>query len=137
MRIALIIMADIMILVTAFLAVHDFSSLRRYDSFIVPFTDKLIAHGAIKPERREAVLKEDRISHIIGMALCAVVWIMLARFFAGISGYLAFPAGFAAMLLLVRPEPGETPETRAQYYNAHKSDIDPVKYSAIFEEEQQ
>ena len=135
MRIALIIMADIMILVTALLAVHEFGSLRRYDSFVVPFTDKLIAHGAVAPDRRERILREDRISHIIGLILCAVVWLMLSRFFAGLSGYLAFPIGFAALSLALRPENGETKETRAQYYNAHKSDIDPIKYSAIFEEE--
>ncbi len=128
MRIALTVMADILILVTAVLAVHEYQGLARMKEFTEPYTDKLIAFGAIQKEKRESILREDRIGHLVGMALCVAVWIMLSLFFAGVSGWIAFPAGVILLLLALRPEKGETREARNRYYSAHKKDIDTLKY---------
>lgn len=130
MRIALIVMADVMVLVVALLAVTEYRALRRYSSFTVPFTDRLIACGAMAASARERVLREDRTAHIVGIALCVAVWLMLTVFFAGVSAALTFPVGAALLLAALKAEDGETPENREQYYRAHKKDIDDVKYHA-------
>ena len=128
MRIALMVMADIMVLVLALLTVTGYHALRRYATFTVPFTDRLIACGAVKPENRERILKEDRVLHIVGILLSVAVWIMLCRFFAGRSGLILFPVGVAALLLLLRPGTAEDDENREQYYRAHRRYIDDLKY---------
>jgi hypothetical protein len=128
MRIALTVMADIMVLVLALLAVTEYHALRRYATFTVPFTDRLIACGAVKPENRERILKEDRVLHVVGILLSVAVWIMLCRFFAGRSGLILFPVGVAALLLLLRPGTAEDDENREQYYRAHRRYIDDLKY---------
>ena len=133
MRTVLIVMADVMVLVVALLAVTEFQALRRFSSFTVPFTDRLIAFGAMKAGDRERVLREDRMVHIIGIALCVVIWLMLAKFFAGVSALIDFPAGVAALLLWMRPDPGESEENRSQYFRAHRRDIDPMKYAEYVE----
>ena len=53
---------------------------------------------------------------------------MLCRFFAGVSGVILFPAGVAALLVLLRPGMGEDRENREQYYRAHRKYIDDIKY---------
>ena len=131
MKVLLIIMADALVLFTALLAVHEYHGLRRYESFVVPFTDRLVAGGAIAADRREAVLREDRVGHIVGIVLSCAVWIMLSAFFAGLSGFVLFPVAAALLLAALKPEPGDTPENRTQFYNAHKKDIDAMKYSAL------
>ena len=128
MRVMLIIMADIMALVAALLAVNEYHALRRRATFTIPFTDKLIARGVIAPGRREPILREDLIVHRVGIGLSVAVWLMLSAFFAGVSGYIVFPAAAAALLFLIRPGLEESDETRGQYYRAHKNDIDPLKY---------
>ncbi len=128
MRVILIIMADFMALVAALLAVNEYYALRRRQSFTIPFTDTLIARGAIPPARREPILREDLIVHCVGVGLAVAVWLMLSAFIAGVSGFIVFPAAVAALLFLIRPELGESDETRGQYYRAHKNDIDPLKY---------
>ena len=128
MRIALIVMADVLVLVVALLAVNEYHGLKRRKSFTEPFTDRLIACGAIDPARREHILKSDAVIHGVGIALCVGVWIMLTAFFAGISGALAFPIGVALLLMRLQPEMGETDETRKQFYNAHRDDINDIKY---------
>ena len=128
MRIALTVMADIMVLAVALLAVTEFHALRRFSTFTAPFTDRLIACGAIRPENRARILKEDRILHIVGMLLPAVIWLMLCRFFAGVSGLVLFPVAVAALLVLLRPGMGEDMENREQYYRAHRKYIDDIKY---------
>ena len=133
MRIVLIIMADIMAMGVALLAVNEYHALKRRDSFTVPFTDKLIAWGAIEPQRRESILREDGIAHWVGIGLSVAVWLMLSRFIAGITGYLAFPVAVAAFMGLLRPEMEETDETRGQYYRAHRNDIDARKYHRYLE----
>ena len=128
MRIALTVMADIMVLVVALLAVTEFHALRRFSTFTVPFTDRLIACGAIQSENRERILKEDRVIHIVGMLLPVAIWLMLCRFFAGVSGLILFPVGVAVLLALLRPGMGEDRENREQYYRAHRKYIDDIKY---------
>ena len=128
MRIMLIAMADIMVLLMALLAVTEYRALKRYAAFTVPFTDRLIACGAIQRESRERILREDRAAHIVGIALPVIIWIMLTLFIAGFSGAILFPLGAAALLLLLRPDMEESNETREQYYRAHKKDIDDMKY---------
>ena len=122
MRTALTVMADIMVLVVALLAVTEFHALRRFSSFTVPFTDRLIACGAIQAENRGRILKEDRVLHIVGIRL------MLCKFFAGVSGLILFPVGVAALLVLLRPGMGEDKENREQYYRAHRKYIDDIRY---------
>lgn len=128
MRIVLAIMADVLALVAALMAVNEYYALRRRDSFTIPFTDKLIARGVIDPAKRDALLREDAVVHAVGIALAAAVWLMLSAFFAGVSGYVIFPLGVAALLMLWKPELGECEETRGQYYRAHRKDIDDRKY---------
>ena len=77
-------------------------------------------HGARADRLRWALHEANR----LGLG----VWIMLTAFFAGISGALAFPIGVALLLMRLRPEPGETDETRRQFYNAHRDDINDIKY---------
>ena len=128
MRTALTVMADIMVLVVALLAVTEFHALRRFSTFTEPFTDRLIACGAIQPENRTRILKEDRVLHVVGILLSVAVWLMLCRFFAGVSGLILFPVGVAALLVLLRPGMGEDEENREQYYRAHRKYIDDIKY---------
>ena len=133
MRTVLIIMADVMVLAVALLAVTEYHALKRYNTFTVPFTDRLIACGAIRPEDRARVLRTDRALHLIGIALALAVWILLTVIFAGVSGAVIFPAGVLALLAILRPDLGETGENREQFYRAHKADIDDLKYHAYLE----
>ena len=133
MRVALIVMADVLILVAALLAVNEFQALRRRDSFTIPFTDRLIGCGAVRPDRREGILRRDMVMHIVGIALTVALWLMLTAFFAGVSGAIAFPVGAAVLLALLKPENGETEENRNQYYRLHREDIDDVKYHLYLE----
>ena len=128
MRIALVVMADIMVLLAALLAVTEVHALRRYSTFTVPFTDRLIASGAIARENRQRVLREDCILHAVGIALPVVIWVMLSLFFAGRSGAILFPVGVVALLLLLRPGREENGENREQYYRSHKKYLDDRKY---------
>ncbi|MBR2797682.1 MAG: hypothetical protein IKE17_08060 [Clostridia bacterium] len=128
MRTALVVMADILVLVVALLAVTEFHALRRFNTFTVPFTDCLIACGAIQPENRQRVLREDRVVHAVGIALPVVIWLMLSKFFAGVSGLIAFPVGVIALLALLRPGMREDAENREQYYRVHRKYIDDIRY---------
>ena len=128
MRTALVVMADILVLVVALLAVMEFHALRRFNTFTVPFTDRLIACGAIQPENRQRVLREDRVVHAVGIVLPVVIWLMLSKFFAGVSGLIAFPVGVIALLALLRPGMGEDAENREQYYRVHRKYIDDIRY---------
>lgn len=128
MRTVLIVMADVMVLLVTLLAVTEFHALKRYAAFTVPFTDRLIACGAIRPEHRERILREDRVSHMIGMGLCIAVWIMLSTFFAGLSGWALFPAGVGVLLALLRPGMEENDDNREQYHRLHRKYIDDMKY---------
>ena len=62
MRIFIAIIADIFIAIIALFAASEYFGIRRYNSFTVPYTDKLISLGVIEADKRETVLREDRIS---------------------------------------------------------------------------
>ena len=128
MRTALTVMADIMVLVVALLAVTEYQALRRFSTFTAPFTDRLIACGAIQAENRGRILNEDRVLHIVGILIPVVIWLMLCKFFAGVTGLILFPVGVAALLVLLRPGMGEDNENREQYYRAHGTYIDDIRY---------
>ena len=128
MRIVLIVMADLMVLLMALLAVTEYHALKRRAAFTVPFTDRLIACGAIRPEHRAAILREDQVIHMIGLGLSIAIWIMLSAFLAGISGWILFPLGAAALLVLLRPDMEENNENREQYTRLHRKYIDDMKY---------
>ena len=128
MRTLLIVMADVMVLLVALLAVTEYHALKRRATFTEPFTDKLIACGAVKPEHRAPILREDRVIHMIGLGLSIAIWIMLSAFFAGISGWALFPIVAAALLVLLRPDMEENNENREQYYRLHRKYIDDMKY---------
>ena len=128
MRIVLIVMADLMVALLALLAVTEYHALKRRATFTEPFTDRLIACGAVQPEHRAAILREDRVIHMIGLCLSIAIWIMLSAFFAGISGWALFPIVAAALLVLLRPDMEENNENREQYYRLHRKYIDDMKY---------
>ena len=128
MRTLLIVMADVMVLLVALLAVTEYHALKRRATFTEPFTDKLIACGAVKPEHRAPILREDRVIHMIGLGLSIAIWIMLSAFFAGISGWALFPIVAAALLVLLRPDMEENNENREQYYRLHRKYINDMKY---------
>ena len=128
MRTLLIVMADVMVLLVALLAVTEYHALKRRATFTEPFTDRLIACGAVQPEHRAAILREDRVIHMIGLGLSIAIWIMLSAFFAGISGWALFPIVAAALLVLLRPDMEENNENREQYYRLHRKYIDDMKY---------
>lgn len=128
MRIVLIVMADLMVALMALLAVTECHALKRRATFTKPFTDRLIACGAVQPEHRTAILREDRVIHMIGLGLSIAIWIMLSAFFSGISGWALFPIVAAALLVLLRPDMEENNENREQYYRLHRKYIDDMKY---------
>ena len=128
MRIMLTVMADIMVLLVALLAVTEYRALKGRATFTEPFTDRLLACGAIRSEDRATILRQDRLIHVIGLILCVAVWIMLSAFFAGLSGWALFPVAAAALLMLLKPDMEENNETREQYYRLHGKYIDKAKY---------
>ena len=66
--------------------------------------------------------------HMIGLGLSIAIWIMLSAFFAGISGWVVFPIGVAALFVLLRPDMEENDENREQYTRLHRKYIDDMKY---------
>lgn len=128
MRIMLIIMADILVIVASVMCVHEYHSLKRHESFTVPFTDKMISLGVIDASRRGGILKEDKIGHLVGIVLALIVWLMLAKFLAGLSAIAVFVLAAAAQLILLKPSMTETQATRSQYFSAHKKDMNELKY---------
>ncbi|MGI6237785.1 MAG: hypothetical protein ACOYI7_09650 [Candidatus Excrementavichristensenella sp.] len=133
MRIILAIMANILVVVVSVIAVQEYHLLKNYASFTVPFTHKMVSLGVVDAARQDSLLREDRISHYVGMLLCAVVWLMLARFIAGLSAIFVFVAAVTVQLLFLKPELGETPSTRRRYFSAHKKDMDQLKYHEYLE----
>lgn len=128
MRILLTIMANIMVAVVSIMTVHEYHALKRYASFTMPFTDKMISLGVIDASRRDSLLKEEKIGHYIGIILSVIVWLMLARFMAGVSAIAVFVIAVAAQIIFLKPELTETESTRNQYFSAHKKDMNELKY---------
>ena len=133
MRIALIVLANVFVVVVSVLGVNEYFGLRRYKSFAVPFTEKMVAAGVVAPGDRERLLREDRVTHAVGVGLSLVMWVMLWRFIAGISAVPVFAVATAIQLVALKPDMTETEATRGQYFNAHKSMMDAVKYHAYLE----
>lgn len=128
MRIILMIMADIFVAVTAVIAAYEFFGLKRYDSFTVPYTDKMISLGIIEADHREALLKKEKFDHILGIALATLCAFMLSRFIAKWSGAIVYIVVFAALSFLLHPDMTETPATRSGYFKAHRNEMDIRKY---------
>lgn len=57
----------------ALIAVNEYYALRRHASFTAPFTDRLVTCGAILENRRDTILREDKIAHVMGIALSVTV----------------------------------------------------------------
>ena len=131
MRIFIAIIADIFIAIIALFAASEYFGIRRYNSFTVPYTDKLISLGVIPAEQREAVLREDRLNHAAGLAISALVCALMTRFLAWPTGAIAFVAAFAAACIFTHPDMEETAATREGYFRLHKARIHPQRYAAM------
>lgn len=133
MRVLLMVMANVFVVVASVLGVNEYFGLRRYASFVVPFTDKMVDMGIIPAGERERILREDRIAHIVGIGLSLLLSAMLGLFIAGISAAPVFGIATVAQLMTLKPDMTENAANRAQYYNAHKDIMDALKYHAYLE----
>lgn len=131
MRIIIQVVTDVLIAVIALFAAGEFFGLRRYRSFTVPYTDKLISLGVIPADQREKVLWEDRVNHAAGLAISTLVCAMMTRFLAWPTGVIAFVAAFAAACILTHPDMVETAATREGYFRLHKARIHPQRYAEM------
>ena len=131
MRILIAVVADLFIAGISLFAAGEIFGLKRYNSFTVPYTDKMISLGIIEPDRRDFVLREDRMNHLAGIAISVLVCILMARFLAWPSGLIVFAVALAASLLLTHPDMTETEATREGYFRMHKSSIHPQRYAAL------
>jgi hypothetical protein len=129
MRIAIIIAVDIMIIAIALFTASEIFALKRFKTFTVPYTEKLISLKILRKEDRESVLREDRISHMVGMGISSVACIMMSCFLSGISGILVFAATIAAALFLIHADMEESPATREGYFRMHKTKMNPQRYA--------
>ena len=133
MRIIIQVVTDVLIAVIALFAAGEFFGLRRYRSFTVPYTDKLISLGLIEPEKRDAVLREDRMNHLVVIAISVLACILMARFLAWPTGLIVFAVVLAASLIFTHPDMTETEATRDAYFRAHKASIHPQRYVAFIQ----
>ena len=131
MRIMIAIVADLFIAGLSLFAAGELFGLKRYSSFTVPYTDKLISLRIIEPEKRSAVLREDRFNHLTGIAISVLVCALMARFLAWPSGLIVFAVALAASLLLIHPDMTETEATREGYFRMHKDSMHPQRYAAF------
>ena len=131
MRILIAIVADVFIAGISLFTAGEIFGLRRYSSFTVPYTDKLISLGIIEPDKRDSVLREDRMNHLAGIAISVLVCVLMARFLAWPSGLIVFLLALAASLLLTHPDMSETEATREGYFRMHKSSMHPQRYAAF------
>ena len=131
MRILIAIVADIFIAGISLFTAGEIFGLRRYSSFTVPYTDKLISLGIIEPEKRDAVLREDRMNHLAGVGISVLACALMARFLAWPSGLIVFVLALAASFLFVHPDMTETEATREGYFRMHKSSMHPQRYAAF------
>lgn len=136
MRIVLMIMADILALVAAVIAINEYHGLKRYASFTVPFTEKMARLGVIDPEKKESILREEKIIHVMGIALCVLMSLLLAKIFAGVSAVIVFAAGAAVQLFAVKPEMEESARNRSRYFDAHRKDMNAIAYHEYLQQEE-
>ena len=137
MRIFIAIIADIFIAIIALFAASEYFGIRRYNSFTVPYTDKLISLGVIEADKRETVLREDRISHLTGVGIAALVCVLMARFLAWPTGLVVFVAAFAAACIFTHPDMTETDATREGYFRMHKESMDPRRYAEMVQSQRE
>lgn len=133
MRILVAIVSDILIAVVSLFAASEIFGLRRYGSFTVPYTDKLISLGIIEADKRDAILREDRTSHLIGVCISVLVCVLMARYLAWPTGLIVFAVVLAAALIFIHPDMTETEATRDAYFRAHKASIHPQRYVAFIQ----
>ena len=69
MRILIAIVTDLFIAGICLFAAGEIFGLKRYNSFTVPYTDKMISLGIIDPEKRSAILRQNRTNHLTGIAI--------------------------------------------------------------------
>ena len=131
MRILIAIVADVFIAGISLFTVSEIFGLKRYNSFTVPYTDKMISLGIIEPDKRDSVLREDRMNHLAGIAISVLVCVLMARFLAWPSGLIVFVLALAASFLLTHPDMSETEATREGYFRMHKASIHPQRYAAF------
>ena len=131
MRILIAVVADIFIAGISLFAAGEILGLKRYNSFTVPYTDKMISLGIIEPDKRDAVLREDRMSHLIGIVISVLACILMARFLAWPTGLVVFVVALAASLLFTHPDMTETEDTREGYFRMHKASMHPQCYAAL------
>ena len=133
MRILIAIVSDILIAVISLFAASEIFGLKRYSSFTVPYTDKLISLGIIEADKRESILREDRSSHVIGIGIAVLVCVLMARFLAWPTGLIVFAVVLAASLIFTHPDMTETEATRDAYFRAHKASIHTQRYVAFIQ----
>ena len=97
----------------------------------MPYTDKMISLGIIEPDKRDSVLREDRMNHLAGIAISVLVCVLMARFLAWPSGLIVFVLALAASFLFTHPDMTETEATREGYFRMHKASIHPQRYAAF------
>ena len=131
MRILIAIVADVFIAGISLFTVSEIFGLKRYNSFTVPYTDKMISLGIIEPDKRDAVLREDRMSHLIGIVISVLACILMARFLAWPTGLVVFIVALAASFLFTHPDMTETEATREGYFRMHKASMHPQRYAAL------
>ena len=131
MRILIVVVADIFIAGISLFTASEIFGLRRYNSFTVPYTDKMISLGIIEADKRDFVLREDRMNHLAGIAISVLVCVLMARFLAWPSGLIVFFLALAASFLFTHPDMTETEATREGYFRMHKASIHPQRYAAF------
>ena len=131
MRILIVVVADIFIAGISLFTTSEIFGLKRYNSFTVPYTDKMISLGIIEADKRDSVLREDRMNHLAGIAISVLVCVLMARFLAWPSGLIVFFLALAASFLFTHPDMTETEATREGYFRMHKSSIHPQRYAAM------
>ena len=97
----------------------------------MPYTDKMISLGIIEPDKRDSVLREERMNHLAGIAISVLACILMARFLAWPSGLIVFVLALAASFLFTHPDMTETEATREGYFRMHKASIHPQRYAAF------
>ena len=137
MRILIVVVADIFIAGISLFTTSEIFGLKRYNSFTVPYTDKMISLGIIEPDKRDAVLREDRMNHLAGIAISVLACILMARFLAWPSGLIVFVLALAASFLLTHPDMSETEATREGYFRMHKASMDPRRYAEMVQSQRE
>ena len=110
---------------------NELFELRRYHTFTVPYTDKLIKAKLLPKGKRDDLLKEARIGNIVGVILSGITAVLTGWFMARPYGPLVFVLVVLGVQVFVHPDMTETPATRARYYEHHKGEMDLLKYDAF------